>query len=410
MKILLINKFLYPRGGAETYVFKVGEQLVKQRHEVEYFGMYDDRNIVGNKDNIYTDNVDFHEKRLSTITYPFKIIYSNENRKKLKQILERFQPDIVHLNNINFQLTPAIIDEIALHNIPIIQTVHDLQMLCPNHLMFQDFKPCERCKGGKYMECTKHKCIHNSLSKSVIGTIEGYLYHNRKTYEKVDYYICPSQFIRDKLCEYDPMYIAKSVFIQNFIELPDFNLELNKSDYILYFGRFYEEKGIRLLLDAVRKCPDIPFVFIGDGPLKSLLNDIPNIRYEGFKTGQELNDMIQQARLSIYPSIWYENCPLSVLESEALGTPVIASSLGGIPELIEEKKTGCIISDMNVDELVKVIKETYHNTKLVKEMSINCIKKRENLISLETYCKKLEYIYQFEVSKCQEQKKVQKMP
>ena len=206
MKILMINKFLYPRGGAETYMLRVGEQLVKMGHEVQYFGMQDDRNIVGNSCNSYTDNVDFHEKRLSAITYPFKIIYSNENRKKLQEVLEHFQPDIVHLNNINFQLTPAIIDEIYEHHIPMVQTVHDLQMLCPNHLMFQNFQVCERCKGGHYMECIKHKCIHNSIPKSVIGTLESYLYHMGDTYSKVDKYICPSRFIYGKLHEYDKMY------------------------------------------------------------------------------------------------------------------------------------------------------------------------------------------------------------
>lgn len=394
MKILMVNKFLYPRGGAETYMFKVGQQLEKQGHTVEYFGMYDNRNIVGNQNKIYAENLDFHEKRISKIIYPFKIIYSNTNRKKLKVILETFQPDIVHLNNINFQLTPSIIDEIYAHHIPIIQTVHDLQMLCPNHLMFQGFKTCEKCKTGHYIECTKNKCIHDSLLKSIIGSLEGYLYHSRDTYSKVNYYICPSKFIENKLLDYDTCYKNKTTFLQNFIELPQIDSKLKKQDYILYFGRFYEEKGIRLLIEAIRRCPEIPFVFAGDGPLKELLNGIPNVKYVGFKNGKELENLIQSAAISIYPSIWYENCPLSILESEALGTPVIASSLGGIPELIEDNKTGKIIKDLTIDNLVNNITSTYQNKQLLKNMSQNCIKKRNDFISIEKYCKELEKIYQ----------------
>lgn len=389
----MINKFLYPRGGAETYMFKVGQQLVKQGHTVEYFGMYDKRNIVGNNDNIYAENVDFHEKRISSITYPFKIIYSSENRKKLKIVLNRFKPDIVHLNNINFQLTPAIIDEIYEHHIPMIQTVHDLQMLCPNHLMFQDFKTCEKCKNGNYIECIKNKCIHNSTIKSLLGTIESIVYHNGNTYSKINHYICPSKFIENKLLEYDEIYKNKTTFIQNFIELPKIDSNLMKQNYVLYFGRFYEEKGIRLMIDTIKACSNISFIFAGDGPLKNLLENIPNLKYVGFKNGKELNDLIQQAQLSIYPSIWYENCPLSILESESLGTPVLASSLGGIPELIEENKTGRILKELTVDEFVKKLQDTYNNKNLLEKMSKNCLEKRNSLISIEQYCNELEKKY-----------------
>lgn len=391
MRILLINKFLYPRGGAETYMLRIGEQLTKNGHEVQYFGMYDEQNIVGNNAESYTENVDFHKKQLSAITYPFKIIYSRENRQKLKIVLDDFKPDIVHLNNINFQLTPAIIDEIYEQNIPMIQTVHDLQMLCPNHLMFQDFKVCERCKGGNYMECIKHKCIHNSLPKSVIGTLESYLYHIGTTYTKVDAYICPSRFIEGKLLEYSDIYRDKTIFLQNFIELPTIK-GLQKKPYVLYFGRFYEEKGICVLLDAIKLCPNIHFVFAGDGPLKDLIIG-QNIEYVGFQTGDNLRNLIEEASVSIYPSIWYENCPLSVLESESLGTPVIASNLGGIPELIEDEKTGRIVKEMNADNLAKVIHETIYNKNMLQIMNENCLNKRQTLISIQNYCERLEDIY-----------------
>ena len=135
MKILLVNKFLYPRGGAETYTLKIGEQLKKMGHEVQYFGMYDTKNIVGNCYGLYTANMELHNWSLSSITYPIHIIYSFEAKKKIKELIQKFKPDIVHLNNINFHLTPSIIEGAKECGVKIVQTVHDLQMLCPNHLM-----------------------------------------------------------------------------------------------------------------------------------------------------------------------------------------------------------------------------------------------------------------------------------
>ena len=165
MKILMVNKFLYPRGGAETYMLRIGEELTRRGHQVEYFGMYDEKNTVGNAEGLTTVNMDFHasgaEKLLypfriiysgaEKLLYPFRIIYSGEARRKMRQVIDRFHPDIIHFNNINFQLTPSVILAGAERNIPMVQTVHDLQMLCPNHMMmeFGTWKLCEECSGKK---------------------------------------------------------------------------------------------------------------------------------------------------------------------------------------------------------------------------------------------------------------------
>ena len=109
MKILMVNKFLYPRGGCESYMLYLGEHLKKMGHEIEYFGMYDEQNTVSNSANKYTQNMDFHSKGLARFLYPFKIIYSLEAKKKIMQVIDKFKPDIVHMNNINFQLTPSVI-------------------------------------------------------------------------------------------------------------------------------------------------------------------------------------------------------------------------------------------------------------------------------------------------------------
>ena len=150
----MVNKFLYPRGGCETYMLNLAEELKAKGHEVEYFGMYDEKNTVGNSLGLYTTNMDFHDAGLEKFLYPFRIIFSTEAKKKLGRLLDEFKPDVVHMNNINFQLTPSVIYAVKKRNIPLVQTVHDYQMICPNHLLysFGEVKPCERCINGSKLK------------------------------------------------------------------------------------------------------------------------------------------------------------------------------------------------------------------------------------------------------------------
>lgn len=393
MKILMVNKFLYPKGGAETYFLKIGSHLEKAGHEVEYFGMFDEQNTVTNSAGVYTYNMDFHSSGINRLLYPFKIIYSFEARRKIRKVLKNFKPDIVHLNNINFQLTPSIIEEIHKHKITLIQTVHDYQMICPNHLMFDNNKsPCELCVTGSKWNCAKKNCIHGSKIKSILGSIEAILYKNRKTYQLVDLYICPSRFIEGKLNQTN-IYQGKTLPIHNFIELKEVDESNKKNDYVLYFGRLSEEKGIEMFVNCCKRLPHINFVIAGSGPLEDICKGITNVEFVGFKKGEELNNLISEAMFSVYPSIWYENCPLSILESESLGTPVIASKMGGIPELIENDQTGILIDNINEDNLAEEIDKLYQDKEKMLMMSKNCLDKRQRMISLENYSDRLIEIY-----------------
>lgn len=397
MKILLVNKFLYPRGGAETYFLKLGKQLENMKNDVEYFGMYDKKNIVGNYSKQYTKNMDFHSNRIGKLFYPLKIIYSFEAKRKIRKVINDFKPDIVHINNINFQLTPSIIEEIHKHNIPIVQTVHDYQMICPNHMLYniQSNSICEKCLSESKKNCIKNKCIHNSRTKSLIGYIEASLYKRLKTYEKVDMYICPSKFMEKKLLT-NELYKGKTYAISNFIDIDKTKetKEIDKADYVLYFGRLSEEKGIELFIEVCKELKNIKFIIAGSGPMEEKCKNISNVEFVGFKNGKELEEIISKALFTVYPSIWYENCPLSVLESESLGTPVLSTKLGGTTELIDNGITGCLIDNMSKESLAHAIQEMYYNKENLKKMSKNCIVKRNSMIDLDEYSKKIMNIYE----------------
>lgn len=398
MKILMVNKFLYPNGGSETYIFKLGDYLQEQGHEVQYFGMEHEGRCVGNRVNAYTSDMDFHNgSKLSKLTYPLKTIYSSDARKKIRFVLDDFKPDVVHLNNFNYQLTPSMILEIkkwekeTKHKCGIIFTAHDYQLVCPNHMCNNPIthENCEKCLGGDFLNCTKGKCIHGSTAKSVVGTIESYFWKLNGAYKYIDSMICCSEFMKKKL-DSNPLFVKKTIALHNFIDKVEYK-QVEKKDYVLYFGRFSEEKGIGTLLKVCKSLPDVNFIFAGVGPLENKVNGIKNIRNVGFQTGEALETLVREARFSIYPSEWYENCPFSVMESQMYGTPVLGANIGGIPELIRVGKTGDLYESGNSKKLKEKIEELWNDKELIEKYTENC--KEISFDTIDEYYQKIMKIY-----------------
>lgn len=400
MKILMINKFLHPNGGSETYIFRLGDYLKSQGHEVQYFGMEHAGRCVGNRVNAYTSDMDFHGgSKLSKLTYPIKTIYSSEARKKLRLVLEDFRPDVCHLNNFNYQLTPSILLEIAKwkregHPCRVVYTAHDLQLVCPNHMCSNPNtgENCEKCLGGHFLNCTKGKCIHGSLAKSAVGTLEAVLWNGCGVYKNIDVIICCSEFLKTKM-DTNPLFAGKTVALHNFVDRISYE-KAEKKDYVLYFGRFSREKGIDTLIQVCKALPEIPFIFAGTGPLEEEIAGVPNIRNVGFQRGKALETLIREARFSVYPSEWYENCPFSVMESQMYGTPVLGANIGGIPELIEPGKTGELFESGNATQLKEKIQALWKNRELTDRYSENCADVRFDDVA--RYTEKLMKLYKGE--------------
>lgn len=398
MKVLLINKFLYPNGGSETYIFKLGDYLKSQGDEVQYFGMEHKGRCVGNRVNAYTSDMDFHGgSKLAKLSYPIKTIYSKEARVQLRRVLDDFQPDVCHLNNFNYQLTPSIILEIVKwrketgKKCKIVFTAHDYQLVCPNHMLNNPntHKNCERCLGGHFVNCVKGKCIHGSTAKSFIGMMEATFWKWNGAYKYIDTMICCSEFMKRKM-DTNPLFAARTVAMHNFVDQVEWK-EVEKKDYVLYFGRFSEEKGIHTLIKVCKELPDIPFVFAGTGPLESSMKEIKNIKNVGFQQGETLEKLIREARFSVYPSEWYENCPFSVMESQMYGTPVLGANIGGIPELIQNGKTGELFESGDREDLKAKIQKLWNDKKLCRQYSANC--KEIGFDTVDQYCKKIMRVY-----------------
>lgn len=398
MKVLMINKFLYPNGGSETYIFKLGNYLKEKGHQVEYFGMEHEGRCVGNRVNAYTSDMDFHNaSKLTKLTYPLKTIYSKDARVQIRKVLDDFQPDVCHINNFNYQLTPSIILEIhkwseeTKHKCKIVFTAHDYQLICPNHMCNNPNtnENCEKCLGGHFINCTKGKCIHGSTAKSAIGTMEAVFWKMKGTYEYIDHMICCSEFLKTKM-DSNPLFAKKTVAMHNFIDKVEWK-DVEKKEYVLYFGRFSTEKGIATLIQACKELPEVQFIFAGTGPLEKEIEGIENIQNVGFQKGEALEKLIREAQFSIYPSEWYENCPFSVMESQMYGTPVLGARIGGIPELIKEGMTGELFTSGDKDALKEKIYQMWNDRNRLETYTMNC--KNISFDTIDEYYEKLMKLY-----------------
>ncbi len=393
MRIIMINKFLYPRGGAETYALELGQELRKQGHIVQYFGMYDEQNTETNRWGLYTSPLDFHSPKLSDASYPFKIIWSKEAYDKMKIFIHEFNPDVIHLNNFNYHVTPSVIDAAYECGIPVVVTAHDSQFVCPNHLMY-DFvhnTVCTKCiDTGNAKYCFETSCIHGSKPKSLIGTVEGKLYKKRDTYEHIDKIISPSEFIKRKL-ETDKRFLGKIVVIPNYVNpLKEGYVQPEREDYIFYFGRLSQEKGVINILEAAKALNDETFVLAGSGPDEDKLKDISNIKLAGFCDKEQLKEYILKAKLVILPSTCYENCPLAVIEAQQLGAAVLAPAYGGATELTDKKYQ---IKDTSPEALINALHEIIDNEEVLEYMRKDSLKRTSKYKTLQEYTKEIEKIY-----------------
>ena len=395
MKVLQINKFLYPKGGAETYMFQLSTALKEHGIEVDFWGMQDDKNTIKDTYKSFSKHVNYqHTGFLNNLSNAQKTIYSVESRKNISLILDQFQPDLVHLHNYNFQLTPSILPEISKRGIKIVQTIHDSQMICPYHRLynFQKDTICTKCVTGSFFNCISDKCFDGSFLKSIIGASESYFYHSMGYYEKyIDQFISPSSFLADLVKKR----IKNKVIdvIPNFSEKIE-DLKSHQDNYYLYFGRISGEKGILELVDIFKDLKFDLFI-IGKGDqeeeLKKKIENIKNISFLGSKSEKELFSYVEGAKYVMQPSKWYENCPMTVIESFTYGTPVIASDHSGFKDLIEHEKTGYLLDFNNLEDIKKSIVEIDNENVDLMKQNIE-IFYQENL-KKETHISKIIEIY-----------------
>lgn len=380
MRILLVNKFHYRKGGAETYYLTVGSELERMGHEVAYFSMRHPDNLPCKWDRYFVTQREYNNVKnpLKAARDGMALIYSPEAKCNFQALCEEFRPDVVHLNNVHRQITLSILDAPYLreNKVPVLYTAHDYVTVCPGYLMLDGVgRVCDAClEDGRYRHCIENRCVKGSRAKSALAAMEASFNRAHKSNQRIDKVIAPSRFMRSKLIE-GGWPEDKVIFLQNFADDAILKRASNvgtdltdrENPYLLFFGRLSVEKGVDTLLRAFDAAlPNLPqdmrLVVVGDGPdagefktLVSSLGCASRIEFAGYQTGGALQSYVERASLAISSSRWRENMPYSIVEAFAAGTPVIGTNIGGIPELVDEGKTGFICEPGDVPSMADAI-------------------------------------------------------
>ena len=392
MKILLANKFYYRRGGDCIYMLNLEKLLKAHGHEVAVFAMDYPENLDTPWKKYFPKNM----SKLMAFTRPFG---SHEVKSTFKKLLDDFKPDVVHLNNVHTQLSPVMAELAHQRGIKVVWTLHDYKLLCPRYDCLKNGNTiCETCFNGDKKACLDNKCMKGSKLASFIGFKEATVWNRERLETSTDVFICPSQFMADKMVQ-GGFSKSKMQTLCNFIDVekckfsstdgPDYTDDVDllpkKEDYYCFIGRLSHEKGAKTLIEAANQLP-YKLLIIGGGPLINELKAVANtnIEFVGFKQWDDIKQLVGKARFSVIPSEWYENNPLSVIEAQCLGTPVLGANIGGIPEL-----TDYTFSSGNIADLKTKIEKMWNSEFDYQQIASDA----QHRYDAETYYDKLINIY-----------------
>ena len=406
MKILVANTFHYYRGGDCVYALSLSELLQEiGDNRVVNFAMKHPLNLHSSYSEFFVPEIDLiGEMAKNRIASGFNIlkrtIYSVESKTKLKDLLEKYPVDIVHINNIHRHITPSIFHILKARNIPIIWTLHDYFLLCPNTTFYSNNKVCEKCKGYKFYNVLLNKCRQKSYAASFVVMLEEYIHRSLGLLGIPDFFIAPSNFLREKMIEYG-FPSRKVINIPYFIRSEKLKVSLDNKGYILYSGRLSYEKGIESLIKAVSLCEGVKLLIAGDGPMRSkleklsrsLISDPGKVKFLGYLNRKKIEKVIRGAMFVVVPSQWYENFPYSILEAFALGKAVVGSKIGGIPELVKDNVTGLLFEPGDAVELADKISWLFNNPIKLKNMGLEARKLIEKNCNPEVHYKNLLKVY-----------------
>jgi glycosyltransferase involved in cell wall biosynthesis len=325
LRILLAHSFYRIPGGEDRYVRELAK-LLSRDHSVE---LLSSRN----------------ERLSDTVATAAKMFYSGRKKYEVSRVLDRFGPDIVHVHNVYPSLGPAVHLASADAGIPLIMTVHNFRMRCPNGVMFTEGSPCRRCQRGNYLNAVTHDCFPSSKqSVAYAGALWSHRFVTRLE-DKVSLFVCPSEFVRDELVQWG-IHPSRVVVTPNFV-YPQPDANPIPGHFGVFVGRLSGEKGVGDLLEALRIARDPPFRVVGDGPLATTLRGeaakigLNKTEFLGQLPRDRVDEVLRRARFLVIPSLWDENAPLAGLEAMAHGRPLLVTSRGGLPELVREE-TGLV--------------------------------------------------------------------
>lgn len=362
-RILLINSYHYRRGGADVVYLEQGRLLRQMGWHVVEFAMRHPKNEHSEYSADFSEEIEYGHSysAMTKLRHAGKVIYSMEAARRVRMLIARERPDVVHAHNLYHHLSPSVLHAAKQCDVPVLLTTHDLKLLCPAISMLSHGKICEECSTNGRFSVVKKRCLKGSLPLSALVFMESSLHSLTGIYRKsIDRLISPSRFFIDKFSEWG-WDGAPFSHIPNFADIESLHPGYSPGKYFLYFGRLSAEKGLTTLLSAGAKA-GVEVWLVGTGPMEESLRRQADesgarVRFCGFQKGEALWQLVRDSRAVVLASEWYENAPLSILESYACGKPVIGARIGGIPELIRPGNTGEMFESGDSDDLAMVLQQ-----------------------------------------------------
>lgn len=348
MRVLHVSHNHHIVGGSDRVFFETSALLEKAGHEIFPFCLSGANDLPSAWSEFFPRGADTSHPRLSDTARYF---YNSDARRRLSRLLDAIGPiDVAHLHIYHGKLTPAILPVLKARGIPILHTLHEYKLACPVYTMQRHGTNCDRCVGGSVLSSIRHRCKDGSILKSAVMAAEMTVSRMLGDVRLIDRFICVSTFQRDIMLRAG-LPASKLVTLHNFTKAKPRDTMPGHDGYLLYAGRIEALKGLPTLVNAIigtgRR-----LIIAGGGSwvpeLRERISNHPDITYLGFKAGRDLQDLIQRSQAVIVPSEWYENCPMTVLEAKASGRPVVASRIGGIPELVRDGIDGFLFDPGDV--------------------------------------------------------------
>lgn len=382
MKILMINSFNYLRGGAERCFLDLIDLLRAHGHEVIPFAMDHPNNLPSDYDDYFVSHVDFPTELAKPGLGPKlqvleRVMYSREARRKIEQLIADTRPDLAHIHGFIHEMSTSILPALRQAGVPVIQTLHDYKIACPNTTFVANETVCESCKGHRYYNIALKRCKRGSLMASALAGAEMYFHEIFRLYQpNIDLFISPSDFLRLKMAEH--VVRKPIVTVPNFINPDNFRPGYEKDNHIVFAGRLVRVKGILTLLEAMRHVrTDATLYIAGTGDLEAGArataadHGLGNVKFLGHLGTDELTDLVRRAVFTVVPSEWYENYSMAVIESLACATPVIGATIGGIPEQVRHGHNGLLFPSGDARALADAMQTLLDDRALALQMGRN---------------------------------------
>jgi len=386
MKVLAVHNY-YQQPGGEEQIFNTEATLLESYgHEVIRYTL--------NNDQI---------PEMNAIALAKNTLWNSTVYQELRSLIRQEKPQVAHFHNTFPLVSPAAYYAARDEGVAVVQTLHNYRLLCPNALFFREGRVCEDCLGKSIpMPGVMHGCYRGSRSASAVVAATMSLHSFLGTWQRaVDVFIVYSQFAMNKFIQ-GGLPPEKVMFKTNFL-YPAPDIGEGNGGYALFVGRLSVEKGLGVMLDAWRQLRGkIPLKIMGDGPMSGLvtaaMQEMPEIEWLGRRSLEEVYEVVGKAAFLVFPSEWYETFGRVAIEAFARGTPVVASRIGAIAELVDHERTGMLFHPSDSADLATQVEWLLSHPQELSQMRQEARSQFEAKYTAADNCKRLMEIYQTAIS------------